>query len=82
VNYTVPLVVGFTFIAMGAAPDRVVTTLKKYEALRPQREDLRVFELNWEPTLKSAVMRAAKERRPVLLIVVQNSNGDIRQGHC
>ena len=61
---------------------QIATILKQYDSIRPQDRDLMVFKLDWEATLKSAVARARKERRPVLLIVVRNSNGDIRQGHC
>ena len=56
--------------------------LDKFELIRPQDRDLSLFKLDWEKTLKSALARAAREDRPVLLILVRNSNGDIFQGHC
>ena len=56
--------------------------LDKFELIRPQDRDLSLFKLDWEKTLKSAQARAAREERPVLLILVRNSNGDIFQGHC
>jgi flagellin-like protein len=56
--------------------------LDKFELIRPQDRDLSLFKLDWEKTLKSALVRAAREDRPVLLILVRNSNGDIFQGHC
>jgi hypothetical protein len=60
----------------------VALLLDKFELIRPQDRELRLFTLDWEKTLKSAQLRAAKEERPVLLILVRNSNGDIFQGHC
>jgi hypothetical protein len=65
------------------APDRDVrTTLDKYRLLRPADKDLAIFQLDWVPTLKGATERAARERRPILLLVVTNSYGDLFTGHC
>jgi hypothetical protein len=43
---------------------------------------LAIFQLDWTPTLKDAKAKAAKERRPIFLIVVANSFGDMQSGHC
>ena len=65
------------------APDGDVrTTLDKYRLARPADKDLAIFQLDWVPTLKEARGRAARERRPILLLVVTNSYGDLFAGHC
>ena len=65
------------------APDGDVrTTLDKYRLARPADKDLAVFQLDWVPTLKGATERAAQERRPILLLVVTNSYGNLFTGHC
>jgi len=65
------------------APDGDVrTTLDKYRLARPADKDLAIFQLDWVPTLKGATERAARERRPILLLVVTNSYGDLFTGHC
>ena len=77
------LLLAFTVTVLGEQPSREVELLlDKFELIRPQDRELRLFTLDWEKTLKSAQLRAAKEERPVLLILVRNSNGDIFQGHC
>jgi hypothetical protein len=60
----------------------VRTTLDKYRLARPADKDLAIFQLDWVPTLKEARGRAAQERRPILLLVVTNSYGDLFTGHC
>ena len=60
----------------------VAVILDRFELIRPPDRDLSLFKLDWDKTLKSAQARAAREARPVLLILVRNSNGDIFQGHC
>jgi hypothetical protein len=60
----------------------VQKVLDKYRAARPDAKDLAIFQLDWTPTLKDAKARAAKEERPIFLIVVTNSFGDMRSGHC
>jgi hypothetical protein len=60
----------------------VRTTLDKYRLARPADKDLAIFQLDWVPTLKGATERAARERRPILLLVVTNSYGDLFTGHC
>ena len=65
------------------APDGDVrTTLDKYRLARPADKDLAIFQLDWVPTLKQARGRAAQEQRPILLLVVTNSYGDLFTGHC
>jgi hypothetical protein len=56
--------------------------LDKYRLFRPADKDLAIFQLNWVPTLKDARERATKEQRPILLLVVTNSYGNLFTGHC
>jgi hypothetical protein len=58
------------------------TILDKYRLFRPADKDLAIFQLDWVPTLKQARVRAAKEQRPILLLVVTNSYGNLFTGHC
>ena len=60
----------------------VKKVLEKFRAVRPGARELRLFELDWAPTLAAAQKRAAREGRPVLLLVVRNSEGNLRSGHC
>jgi hypothetical protein len=60
----------------------VQTVLDKYRLFRPADKDLAIFQLDWVPTLKKARERAAKEQRPILLLVVTNSYGNLFTGHC
>ena len=65
------------------APDGdVQKILDKYRRFRPADKDLAIFQLDWVPTLKYARERAAKEHRPILLLVVTNSYGNLFTGHC
>ena len=74
-----------TFSAVGAelpGPAEVQLVLKKYDSVRPRQRDLRIFQLDWTESLAEAKRQAAGDGRPVLLIVVRNSYGDIFAGHC
>jgi hypothetical protein len=65
------------------APDAdVPKVLDRYRLFRPADKDLAIFQLDWAPTLKEARARAAKEQRPILLLVVTNSYGNLFSGHC
>jgi hypothetical protein len=65
------------------APDGdVPKILHKYRLFRPTDKDLAIFQLDWVPTLKQAREKAAKEQRPILLLVVTNSYGNLFTGHC
>ena len=56
--------------------------LEKFKSIRPQEKELALYGLDWAPTLRDAKARAAKEHRPIFLIVVTNSFGNIYTGHC
>jgi hypothetical protein len=68
--------------AHGADQSDVKSVLDKFQALRPQAADLALYQLDWVPTLKAAKERAAQEQRPIFLVVVTNSFGDLYSGHC
>lgn len=65
-----------------AVSEDVQQVLDKHRAARPDVKDLAIFQLDWTLTLKEAKARAAKEKRPILLIVVTNSFGNMYTGHC
>jgi hypothetical protein len=72
-----------TSLLYAQAPDGdVQKILDQYRLFRPADKDLAIFQLDWVPTLKDARERAAKEQRPILLLVVTNSYGNLFSGHC
>jgi hypothetical protein len=72
-----------TSLLHAQAPDGdVPKILDKYRLVRPNQKDLAIFQIDWVPTLKEARGRAAKEQRPILLLVVMNSYGNLFTGHC
>jgi hypothetical protein len=66
----------------GADQSDVRSVLDKFQSVRPSEAELALYQLDWMPTLKAAEERAAKEKRPILLVVVTNSFGDLFSGHC
>jgi hypothetical protein len=66
----------------GADRSDVTSVLAKFQSVRPQAADLALYQLDWLPTLKAAKERAAKQQRPIFLVVVTNSFGDLYSGHC
>ncbi|MBI2949645.1 MAG: hypothetical protein HYY23_18580 [Verrucomicrobia bacterium] len=71
-----------TFSSSAAIPPEAREMQKKFDAFRPPPEQLRVYQLDWAPSLQTAEKRAAKEHRPILLLVVLNSYGNLFTGHC
>ncbi len=79
----VGMLVGFCTAAAHAAELRdVQEVLEKYQSARPQARDLTIYQLDWAPTFQEAKERAGREQRPIFLIVVTNSYGNIYTGHC
>ena len=80
----VAVILAIAFIAgvRGADQSDVKSVLDKFQSVRPQEADLALYQLDWMPTLKAAKERAAKEERPIFLVVVTNSFGDLYSGHC
>ena len=70
--------VGFVF-AEDSSAKRI---LAGYQALRPAAKDLAMYRLDWEDSLEIALKRAARESRPVCLIIIHARYGDITSGHC
>jgi hypothetical protein len=66
----------------GADQGDVKSILDKFQSVRPRPADLALYQLDWMPTLKAARERALKEGRPIFLVVVTNSFGDLYSGHC
>ena len=56
--------------------------LEKYKALRPSDQDLAMYRLDWADSLEEAKQRAAKEGRPIFLVIIHAKYGDISSGHC
>ena len=56
--------------------------LARYQAIRPATKDLGMYRLDWADSLDVALKRAAKENRPVCLIIIHAKYGDIASGHC
>jgi hypothetical protein len=68
--------------ATGQEAAEALKILDKYNALRPPAKELAIFQLDWAPGLKEAKDKAATEKRPIFLIVVTNSYGNMYTGHC
>ncbi len=68
---------------LGALQDAEVgRILQKYEAARPKDSEMSIFRLDWARSWKEAKERAAGEKRPILLLTVQNEHGGLYGGHC
>ena len=60
----------------------VERVLAWYHLLRPTEKDLAVYRLNWTGSLDEAQQRAAREGRPICLVIIHSKYGDIASGHC
>ena len=56
--------------------------LERYDAFRPGARDLAIYRLDWAASLEEARARAAREKRPVLLVIIHAQYGDLFSGHC
>ena len=65
-----------------AADGNAKRILNRYQALRPLPKDLAMYRLDWADSLDVALKRAAKEKRPICLIIIHAKYGDIASGHC
>ena len=65
-----------------AQDEKVDHVLAKYDRIRPSERDLAMYRLDWVVTLDEAQQRAARERRPIVLIIIHAQYGDILSGHC
>jgi hypothetical protein len=71
-----------SFLVPAADLHDAQSVLVKYHAARPKDVELAIYRLDWAPTLQLARERAATAGRPIFLVVVINSFGNIRSGHC
>lgn len=55
-----------------AVPAQVATILAKFEAAKPSEKALAFYSLDWATSLQDARTRAAKEHRPIFLILNTN----------
>ncbi|MDA1015918.1 MAG: hypothetical protein O3A00_15860 [Planctomycetota bacterium] len=65
-----------------AQDQRVSRVLAKFDRLRPSEKDLAMYRLDWADSLDNAWKRAAREGRPVFLVIIHAKYGDIQSGHC
>jgi len=72
------LLAGFAFAGNPAAK----RILAGYQALRPAARDLAMYRLDWAESLDMALKRAARENRPVCLVIIFAKYGDMASGHC
>jgi hypothetical protein len=80
----VALLTGMNWVVAARAADQlgVRGVLNEFQSVRPTAADLAIYQLDWVPTLKAAKEKAAREQRPIFLVVVRNSFGNICSGHC
>ena len=56
--------------------------LTSYHLMRPSEKDLAIYRLDWASSLDEAQRRAAREGRPICLVIIHSKYGDIASGHC
>ena len=82
----VPLLAALSLLVpAGLAPaqDAEVKRIEaRYNELRPKAGELGMYQLDWASSLDEALERAAKEDRPILLVIIHAQYGDIFSGHC
>ncbi len=85
-SHTLALVAALSLAAPSvlAGEPTVASILERYRATRPSPEALSIYRLDWARDLDAAKRRAAAEKRPIVLVVVDNisGGGDIFSGHC
>ena len=65
-----------------AQTDTAKAIIERYEDYRPTAKQLAMYRLDWAPSLAAAKVRAKREQRPILLVIIHAQYGDIRSGHC
>ena len=76
---TVALLLAGLASAADAPAQRI---LARHQSIRPAAKDLGMYRLDWADSLDIALKHAAKEKRPVCLIIIHAKYGDIASGHC
>ena len=61
------------------AVERVLTW---YHLLRPTANELSIYQLDWSTSIEEAQKRAAREGRPICLVIIHSKYGDLASGHC
>ena len=56
--------------------------LAKYDAIRPDDDQLAMYRLDWETSLATAQQRPRSDNRPVCLVCLHARSCDIIPGHC
>lgn len=56
--------------------------LARFDAIRPDADELAMYRLDWAASIDTALQRAAAEGRPVFLVVIHAKYGDVASGHC
>jgi hypothetical protein len=69
----------FPLVAQDVGARRI---LKNYQSSRPTEQDLAMYRLDWASSLDDALERAARESRPIFLVIIHARYGDINSGHC
>lgn len=78
----VPLIwlsTAFPLVAQDVDARRI---LNHYKSARPTEQDLAMYRLDWSSSLDDALKRAARESRPIFLVIIHARYGDISSGHC
>jgi hypothetical protein len=68
--------------AHGAEAPDAQNVLSRFRSIRPQAADLALYQLDWAPSLQAAKEKAVESGRPIFLVLVTNSFGDLHSGHC
>lgn len=70
--------------ALALQDDEATRILKRWETLRPSDSELSIYRLNWTMPFDEAVVRGAREGRPVFVMFVTNitAGTDFFTGHC
>ncbi len=69
-------------IVASAEDPAVKKALARYGELRPSDDDLVMYRLDWESDYDAALRRAAKEKKPVFVVVIYAKYGELYSGHC
>jgi len=67
---------------MRAQNEEARSVLERFDKIRPGVGDLAMYRLDWAASLDEARKRSAKERRPILLVIIHAQYGDLASGHC
>jgi len=78
----VPLIWLFIVFPLVAQDIDARRILKRYESARPTDRELAMYRLDWSSSLDQALERAARESRPIFLVIIHARYGDISSGHC